>query len=101
VSLLILLAIFAFFISPFAISGYRRAWRGAAVVWVLLAFYAALVWSRPIPAYFDEQDKLGAGAWQMILLILAAGSALAFAVGLAISALRSRPQRNISKEAVE
>lgn len=90
VSLLLPVAILAFFISPFAFAGFRRAWRGAVVVLVLLALYTAFAWSRPIPAYFDEQDRLGAAAWQMILLIVLAGGALAFTAGLALSAIRSR-----------
>lgn len=89
-TLLIVFAIPAFFVSPFALSGFRRAWRGAVAVLVLLALYTAFVWSRPIPAYFDEQDRMGAAAWQMILLIVLAGGALAFAVGFAVSAARSR-----------
>ena len=87
---LIAFAILAFFVSPFALSGFRRVWRGAVVVLVLQALYTAFLWSRPIPAYFDEQDRMGAAAWQMILLIILAGGALAFAVGFAVSAARSR-----------
>src|SRR4051794_39846079 len=93
-SLLIPFAILAFFISPFALAGYRRAWRGAGAVLVLLTLYAAFVWSRPMPAYFDAQDQFGAAAWQMFLLIVAIGGALAFVVGFGVSALRLRYPRN-------
>ena len=88
-SLLIPLAILAFFISPFVLAGFRRASRGAAVVMVLLALYTAFEWLWPIPAQFDEQDKLGAAAWQVTPAILLVGGALAFAAGWALSALRA------------
>jgi hypothetical protein len=93
-SLLIPFGIIAFFISPFAVAGFQRAWRGAAVVLVLLALYTAFVWTRPVPGYFDEQDRLGAAAWRMFLLIVSAGGAVAFAAGLALSAVRSHHVRN-------
>jgi len=93
-SLLMPFAILAFLVSPFTFEGFRRAWRGAAAVLVLLALWTVFQWSRPMPAYFDEQDQLGAAAWQMILLMAVAGGALAFATGFAVSALRSRHLRN-------
>jgi hypothetical protein len=89
----ILLAIFAFFVSPFAIAGFQRAWRGAAVVWLLLALYTAFEWSRPLPASLDGQDEIGADVWRMTLFVLLVGCALAFAGGLTISILRSRTKR--------
>lgn len=57
---------------------------------MLLALYTAFVWSRPIPAHFDAQDQLGAAAWQMVLLMVVVGGALALTVGFAASVLRSR-----------
>jgi hypothetical protein len=95
---LIPLTILAFLISPFALSGFRRAWRGATVVLVVLAFYTAFAWSRPIPAYFDEQDQLGAGAWQMMLLTVVTCGAVAFVGGYAASLLRSRHRRKARDE---
>jgi hypothetical protein len=92
--LLIPFGIIAFFISPFAIAGFRRAWRGATVVLVLLALYTVFVWTRSVPSHFDEQDRLGATAWQMFLLIVFAAGALAFAAGLALSVVRSHYLRN-------
>ncbi len=89
-SFLIPFAILAFLVSPFALAGFRRAWRGAVAVLVLLVLYTAFVWSRPIPVSFDEQDRFGAAAWHAILLIVLAGAALAFAAGFAVSAMRSR-----------
>jgi hypothetical protein len=92
-SVLIPVAILAFFVSPFALAGFRRAWRGATAALVLLALYTAFAWSRPTPAYFDEQDQLGAAAWQMILLAVVSCGAIAFAAGFAVSALRSHYPR--------
>lgn len=89
-SLLIPLAILAFLISPFAISGYRRAWRGPAVLLVFLALYTAFVCLQPIPADMQESDKLGAAAWRAILLFVLFGSVFALAVGLAFSGRRGR-----------
>ena len=68
-SLLIPLAIIAFFSAPFAISGFRRTWRGATIILVLLALYTTYVWLRPLPAEMLETDRLGAAGWSMILLI--------------------------------
>ena len=89
-SLLIPLAILAFLVSPFCISGYRRAWRGPAVLLVVLALYTALVWLQPIPVDMQETDKLGAAAWRVILLLVLFGGVFALAVGLAFSARRGR-----------
>ena len=88
-SLLIPLAVIAFFSAPFAISGFRRAWRIAAILLVLLALYTTYVWLRPLPADIQETDKLGAAAWSMILLILSVATTVAFASGFAFSFLRS------------
>jgi len=89
-SLLIPLAIIAFFSAPFAISGFRRTWRGATIILVLLALYTTYVWLRPLPAEMLETDRLGAAGWSMILLILLVASSIAFASGFALSVLRSR-----------
>jgi hypothetical protein len=93
-SLLFPFAILAFFVSPFALAGSRRRWRGAAAVLLLLALYTAFMWSRPIPAYFDEQDQLGAAAWRFIVSIILAGSTLGFAAGFVVSALHARYARD-------
>ena len=90
---LIFLALLALLVSPFALAGFWRAWRGALVVWLPVALYTVLVWSSPMPPYYDEQDQLGAGAWQMILLVLVTGGALAFATGFLVSAVRTRKLR--------
>jgi hypothetical protein len=86
------LAILAFFVSPFALAGYRRAWRAAIAVLVSLAVYTGFAWSQPTPAYFDEQDQLGVAAWQMILSTVVACGTLAFAAGYALSVLRRHPR---------
>jgi hypothetical protein len=88
-SVLIPLVIIAFFATPFAISGFRRAWRGAAIILVLWALYTAYAWLRPLPADIQETDRLGANAWRMILLILWVAAAAAYASGFALSFLRS------------
>ena len=88
-SILILSGILAFFLAPFLLAGFRRAWRAASVVLLVLASYTIFAWTRPAPAYLDEQDRFGAAAWQMILLTLLAGAALAFATGYIASAVRS------------
>ena len=89
-SVLIPLAIIAFFTAPFAISGFRRAWRSAAMILVLLALYTAYAWLRPLPADMQETDRLGANGWRMILPILSVATTAAFASGFALSFLRSR-----------
>jgi len=97
---LLLLAILGLVAAPFAISGYRRAWRFALAVWILPALYVSYVWTQPYPPDMQETDRIGAGAFLMILSFLVIGSAVAFAFGLALSAACSRRQSN-SKEAVE
>ena len=92
-SVVIPLAILAFFISPFALAGFRRAWRVAVAVWLLLGVYTAVLWSHPIPSYYDEQDQLGAAAWKAIVSAVLAGGALGFAAGFALSALLARHRR--------
>ena len=88
-SALLPLAIIAFFSAPFAIAGFRRTWRGAAVILILFAFYTTYVWLRPLPANMQATDRLGAAGWSMILLILLVATTVAFAGGLALSVLRS------------
>jgi hypothetical protein len=88
-SVLIPLAIIAFFSAPFAISGFRRAWRGASIILTLLALYTTYVCLRPLPADLQETDKLGAAGWSMILLILLVATTVAFAAGFATSVLRA------------
>lgn len=92
-SVLIPLAIVAFFSAPFAIAGFRRTWRGAAIILVLLALCTAYVWLRPLPADMQETDRLGAAGWSMILLILLVATTVAFASGFALSVLRSHRPR--------
>jgi hypothetical protein len=94
VAILILLAIFGFFVSPFDLSGHRRTWRAAAGVFVVLAIYTATLWLQPLPPYFHEQDQMGAQAWQGIVLVLVICSALAFTGGLAVSASKQRNGRS-------
>jgi hypothetical protein len=76
-SFLIPLAIIAFFCAPFAVSGFRRNWRAATTILMLLAFYTGYVWLRRLPAEMQETDRLGAAAWSMILLILLAATTAA------------------------
>ena len=92
-SLLIPLGVIAFFSAPFAISGFRRYWRGAGIVLVLLTLYTTYVWLRPVPVDMQETDKLGAAAWSMILLTLSVAATVAFASGFALSFLRSHRRR--------
>jgi len=92
-SVVIPLAILAFFISPFALAGFRRAWRVAVAVWLLLGVYTALLGFHPIPSYYDEQDQLGAAAWKAIVSVVLAGGALGFGAGFAVSAMLARHRR--------
>ena len=95
-SVLIPLGILAFFVSPFALAGFRRAWRGAAAVLLFLTLYAAWAWSQPIPALYDRQDQLGAAAWRGIVSVILAGGSLGFAAGFALSALFRRYSREVA-----
>ena len=86
------LSIIAFFSVPFAISGFRQTWRGAAVILALFALYTAYVWLRPLPARMRETDRLGAAGWSMILLILLVATTVSFAGGF-VSVLRPHRRR--------
>lgn len=88
ISVLIPAAIIAFFSAPFAIAGFRRTWRGPAVILAVLALYTVYVWLRPLPAETQGTDMLGAMGWSMILLILLVATTVAFASGFAASVLR-------------
>jgi putative effector of murein hydrolase len=92
--LVAIILIFGFLWSPFVVLGLKRYWLGASVILALLAIYTAYVWALPTPLQFDEQDMMGAAAWQMILLVLVIGCCVAFASGFAISILRGRSQPN-------
>jgi hypothetical protein len=100
-TVVMLLLILAFFLSPFLGLGLRRAWRIAAIIWIPLTAYTAFVLTRPMPLGADEQDVMGGQAWQLILLILVVGGLLSFVAGFGISVLRARSQPNKSKEATE
>jgi hypothetical protein len=96
-SILMPTAILAFFVSPFASAGFRRAWRAAAAVLLLLGLYAGFLWSQPIPASYDQQDELGAAAWRAVVSIILAGSLGGFAAGFGLSTLRLRYPRTDRK----
>src|SRR5256885_9127129 len=96
-----LLLICGFLLSLFVVLGLKGSWRGAAVIWVLLAMYAAYVWALPTPREFDEQDRLGQAAWQLILLIFLTGGAMAFATAFGVSRARARNQSHRSRETME
>ena len=96
--MMILAMLIILLLGPFLAMGVRRAWRLAAVIWALLITYAIYVWVIPTPPYVDEQDVMGHEAWEMVTLLLVVGTALAFAIGLAVSAYRAR---NSAKEVSE
>lgn len=92
-SVVVLLALLAFFGAPFAISGFRRSWRGAVFILVALALYTGYAWMRPLQTDIPESDWIGAAGWSMTLLVLLIALAMSFASGLVLSFLRDhRPE---------
>jgi hypothetical protein len=95
------LLICGFLLSLFVVLGLKRSWRVAAVIWALLALCAVYVWALPAPREFDEQDRMGQAAWQLILLIFVIGGAVAFAGAFGISKARASNQSDRSRESME
>jgi hypothetical protein len=98
-ALLTLIAVFL--LAPFFGFGLRRMWRVAVMIWIPLTAYIVFVLTRPLPSKFDEQDIMGAQAFDLILLVLIVGGLLSFAAGRGISILRARGQQNKREEATE
>lgn len=89
-SVWLLLPILAFFGAPFAISGFRRSWRGVGLILIVLALYTAYVWLRPAPTLVAETDRIGGAAWTMIVMSFFLITSMSFFGGVALSFVHHR-----------
>ena len=85
-----LLPIVAFLGAPFAISGFRRWWRGAGLILIVLALYTAYVWLRPAPTLVAETDRIGGAALTFMVTSFFLITAMSFFGGFALSLVLHR-----------